>query len=100
MEKQVEKFAKVRADAIAQVAIPEEAMQIGVAEYAWPTAEGIVRVKFTAVKGDFDIAQVAADYAFEVEEKARVKAEKSAAKEKEKAVKIAAKEAKEAAKNA
>lgn len=92
MEKQAEKFAKVRAEAIAQVTIPEDAKQIGVAEYAWATSEGIVKVKFTAVKGEFDIEQAAADYAFEVEDKARIKAEKAVAKEKDKAANIAKKE--------
>ena len=42
---------------------------------------------------DFDPAQLEADYLFEVEDKARVKAEKEAIKAKEKEAKIALKNA-------
>ncbi|NLC31213.1 MAG: hypothetical protein GX765_04145 [Candidatus Moranbacteria bacterium] len=74
---QAERMSKAREQALAILGIPENAMQIGVGEFAFETEEsGFVKVKVTAIKDlEFDLEQAKADFEFDQEEK-RVKAEK------------------------
>ncbi len=74
---QAERMSKAREQALAILGIPENAMQIGVGEFAFETEEsGFVKVKVTAIKDlEFDLEQANADFEFDQEEK-RVKAEK------------------------
>ena len=94
--KQADLLKLVRNEALAMLDLPSEKFQIAPSTYLVKTASGFAKVAVTAVKPaeDFDPAQLEADYLFEVEDKARIKAEKEAIKAKEKAAKIALKEAK------
>lgn len=87
--KQADKFAMARAEAMKRFDMTD-AFMVGVGEFAVETAQGFVKVKFTAVKdAEFDAAQAQVDFEFEQEDKARVKAEKAAQKEADKALKAA-----------
>lgn len=94
--KQADLLKNIRTEALEMLDLPSEKFQIAPSTYLVKTASGFAKVAVTAVKPaeDFDPAQLEADYLFEVEDKARIKAEKEAIKAKEKAAKIALKEAK------
>ena len=99
-----EKMALVRAQALEVMALPEDAKQVGPTEYAFKVEAGMVKVKFTAVKdAEFDLDEMAQEYADEVALKADEKKTRLAKKEADKnadlAKKARAKAAKEAAKN-
>ena len=93
--KQADLLKNIRSEALEILALPEEKFQIAASTYLIKTESGYAKVAVTAVKAteDFDPAQLEADFLFEVEDKARIKAEKEAIKAKEKAAKIALKEA-------
>lgn len=99
--KQADLLKLIRTEAIAMLDLPAEKYQIAPSTYLVKTSNGFAKVAVTAVKPteDFDPAQLEADYLFEIEDKARIKAEKDAIKAKEKAAKIALKEAKSNAKS-
>ena len=87
--KQVDKFAQARAQAMQKLDMTD-AFVTGVGELAVETEFGWVKVKFTAVKdAEFDAEQAQADFKWEQEDKARVKAEKAAQREADKALKAA-----------
>ena len=94
--KQADLLKLVRNEALAMLDLPAEKYQIAPSTYLVKTSNGFAKVAVTAVKPteDFDPAQLEADYLFEVEDKARIKAEKDAIKEKEKAAKLALKNSK------
>ena len=95
-----QKLANARAKAVETLTLPEDAKLVGVGEYAFYVAEGeAVTVKITAKKADYDVDGEAEAYAYEIADKARIKAEKDAIKAKEKEAKIAAKNAKANAKS-
>lgn len=92
--KQVEKFAKARAEAMQRFDM-SDAFVVGVGEVAVKSEQGWVKVKFTAVKdAEFDAWQAQADFEFEQADKARVKSEKAEQAAKDKAFKMAQKAAK------
>lgn len=87
--KQVDKFAQARAQAMQKLDMTDSFV-VGVGELALQTEFGWVKVKFTAVKDtEFDAEQAQADFLWEQEDKARVKAEKAAQREADKALKAA-----------
>lgn len=99
---QAERMAKAREQALATLGVPENAMQIGVGEFAFETEEnGFVKVKVTAIKDlEFDLEQANADFEFDQEEK-RVKAEKrKLEREEKKKANVAKKEKAKAEKEA
>ena len=89
-----QKLANARAKAVETLTLPEDAKLVGVGEYAFYVADGeAVTVKITAKKADYDVDGEAEAYAYEIADKARIKAEKEAIKAKEKEAKIALKNA-------
>lgn len=93
--KQADLLKEIRTEALAMINLPTEKYQIAPSTYLVKTEAGFAKIAITAVKqtDGFDPAQLEADYLFEVEDKARVKAEKEVIKAKEKEAKIALKNA-------
>ena len=93
--KQAEKMAKAREVALAMLALPADAVKVGVGAFLVATEFGVVEVKLTARKGEVDVAQEAEEFLFDQEAK-RVAAEKRKADAEAKKQANLAKKAKQA----
>lgn len=84
---QAEKMAQVRAEVVAALAIPENAVQVDTATYAIPTENGWAKIAVSAVKGDYDAEQAHADWVQERTEAEAKAAQRKADAEAKKATK-------------
>lgn len=98
---QAEKMAKARELAVESLNLPENAVQIGVGEYAFATDEGIVKVKVSAVKdAEYDLEQAKTDFEFDQNEKLTKAKQRKAESDAKKQADIAKKEKAKAEKSA
>jgi hypothetical protein len=90
--KQAEKMALIRAEILeTAVMLPANAVQIDTAEWLIPTANGTGKITVSAVKGEVDLEEAAAEYAFALAEKATAKAKREAEAEAKKQANLAKK---------
>ena len=76
---QAERLALARNEAVEKLAIPEDAVQVGIASYVIRGENGLTKLVVSGIKEvDYDVAQAHQDWLDDVAKKANAKAEREA----------------------